>query len=65
MNNLVNTFKIMPGCAAIDCSNSAKKGFLMKHFPKNEQRRKLWLIKLKRDDWVPTNYSCMCEVSKL
>lgn len=53
----------MPGCAAINCSNSATKGFLMKHFPKDKVRRKLWLIKMKRDDWSPTNYSCLCEVS--
>ncbi|KAL5246397.1 hypothetical protein ACI65C_013805 [Semiaphis heraclei] len=52
----------MPGCAAINCSNSATKGFLMKHFPKDKVRRKLWLIKMKRDNWSPTNYSCLCEV---
>lgn len=55
----------MPGCAAIRCSNSSSKGFLMKHFPKDSERRRLWLLKLKRDNWVPTNYSCICKVSKL
>ena len=64
MNNIVNTLNIMPGCAAIAFSNSAKKGFLMKHFPKDFKRRKLWLVKMKQDNLVPTNYSCICEVSK-
>jgi len=53
----------MPGCSAINCSNSASKGFLMKHFPKDKVRRKLWLVKMKRDNWSPTNYSSLCEVS--
>ncbi|XP_025409640.1 THAP domain-containing protein 1-like isoform X2 [Sipha flava] len=52
----------MPGCAAINCSNSVTKGFLMKHFPKDKVRRKLWLVKMKRDNWSPTNYSCLCEI---
>lgn len=52
----------MPGCAAVGCSNSAKKGYLMKRFPKNPIRRKEWLIKMKRDKWTPTDYSCLCEV---
>ncbi|KAL5242065.1 hypothetical protein ACI65C_009475 [Semiaphis heraclei] len=43
----------MPGCAAINCSNSATKGFLMKHFPKDKVRRKFWLVKMKRDNWSP------------
>jgi hypothetical protein len=33
----------MPGCAAVGCSNSAKKGFIMKKFPKDPARRKEWL----------------------
>ncbi|XP_044745013.1 THAP domain-containing protein 5-like [Coccinella septempunctata] len=52
----------MPGCAVINCKNSAKKGFLMKHFPKDPSRRKQWIINMKRDNWNPTKYSCLCEV---
>jgi len=55
----------MPGCAAVGCSNSNKKGYLMKHFPTDPARRKLWLVKMKRDNWKPTNYSCLCEVRQL
>ncbi|KAJ4426849.1 hypothetical protein ANN_26648 [Periplaneta americana] len=52
----------MPGCAAVGCSNSAKKGMLMKRFPKDPARRKEWHIKMKRDKWKPTDYSYLCEV---
>nr|CAI5846199.1 unnamed protein product [Callosobruchus analis] len=52
----------MPGCAAVNCSNSAKKGFILKRFPRDPVRRKEWLIKMRRDKWIPTDYSCLCEV---
>ncbi|KAJ4436301.1 hypothetical protein ANN_18932 [Periplaneta americana] len=52
----------IPGCAAVGCSNSAKKGMLMKRFPKDPARRKEWHIKMKRDKWKPTDYSYLCEV---
>lgn len=54
----------MPGCAAINCSNSAKKGFLMKRFPRVPSIRKEWLIKTRRNHWTPTDYSCLCEVGR-
>lgn len=53
----------MPGCAAVNCSNSSEKGFLMKRFPRDPEKRKLWQIKTKRDNWKPTNNSYLCEVS--
>jgi hypothetical protein len=52
----------MPGCSAVGCSNSAKKGFLMKKFPKEPKRRAEWAIRTKRDKWVPTDSSVLCEV---
>nr|CAI5858219.1 unnamed protein product [Callosobruchus analis] len=53
----------MPCCAAVNCSTSSTKGFLMKHFPKDPERRRQWLIKTRRDNWIPTDHSCLCEVS--
>jgi hypothetical protein len=53
----------MPGCAAVDCTNSSAKSFLMKHFPTDPKRKKDWLIHMKRANWNPTKYSCICEVS--
>lgn len=52
----------MPGCAGFGCSNSAKKGFLMKRFPRDPARRREWAIKIKRENWTPTDHSCVCEV---
>lgn len=53
----------MPCCVAIGCSNSDKKGYLMKHFPRDPIRKKLWMAKIKRDKWTPSQHSCICEVS--
>lgn len=46
----------MPGCAAFGCTNSNKKRFLMKHFPKDYARREQWLSKMRQDNWAPTKY---------
>nr|CAI5831972.1 unnamed protein product [Callosobruchus analis] len=32
--------KNMPGCAPVHCSNSSEKGFLMKRFPRDPDRKK-------------------------
>ncbi|CAG9768759.1 unnamed protein product [Ceutorhynchus assimilis] len=53
---------IMPGCAAIGCPNSARKGFIMKRFPKDPKRRKQWADQLNRGKWSPTEWSALCEV---
>lgn len=44
------------------CSNSTRDGFRLYQFPKDEKRRKEWLIKCKRDKWSPTPTSKICEV---
>ncbi|KAL5246277.1 hypothetical protein ACI65C_013685 [Semiaphis heraclei] len=54
----------MPCCVAIGCSNSDKKGYLMKHFPRDPIRKKLWMAKIKRDKWTPSQHSCICEYLK-
>lgn len=52
----------MPGCAALGCSNSAKKGFSMKQFPRDPRRRKQWALNMRRANWTPTDYTRLCEV---
>ncbi|KAH1000601.1 hypothetical protein HUJ04_012908 [Dendroctonus ponderosae] len=52
----------MAGCSAIGCTNSSEKGFLMRRFPKDLQRRRQWGIKMKRANWVPTDSSKICEI---
>lgn len=52
----------MVGCAAFGCSNQSSKGFLMKAFPKDPKRRKIWADKVRRKNWIPTDHSRICEV---
>ncbi|KAF2890359.1 hypothetical protein ILUMI_15814 [Ignelater luminosus] len=52
----------MPGCASVGCSNSSTKGFVMKRLPRDSERRKQWLVKMKRDKWKPTDNTYLCEV---
>ncbi|XP_044749544.1 acyl-CoA:lysophosphatidylglycerol acyltransferase 1-like isoform X2 [Coccinella septempunctata] len=59
--NSVAPRPIIPGYTAINCSNSAKKSFLIKHFPKDHLRRKQWMINMNRHNWRPTDYSCFWE----
>lgn len=54
----------MPGCCAFGCSNRDSKGFLMKRFPSDPERRKLWETKVKRDNWKAKDSSYLCEVSE-
>ncbi|CAH1406768.1 unnamed protein product [Nezara viridula] len=51
----------MVHCCAFGCSNSSEKGFSMKRFPSNPQRRKVWAAKVKRENWTPTNATRICE----
>ncbi|KYN07075.1 hypothetical protein ALC62_01964 [Cyphomyrmex costatus] len=51
----------MGGCAAPYCNNSTVKGHTMKRFPKNPERRVIWIKNVNREDWVPTNNSLLCE----
>ena len=53
----------MGGCAAVDCTNSSKKGFRMFKFPTEINRRKKWIINCCRDNWVPGLRAELCSVS--
>ncbi|CAL1680879.1 unnamed protein product [Lasius platythorax] len=52
----------MSGCLASFCNNSSKKGYIMKVFPKNPERRASWLQNVVRENWVLTDNSYLCEV---
>ncbi|KAL1488867.1 hypothetical protein ABEB36_014662 [Hypothenemus hampei] len=52
----------MPSCAAIGCTNSSKKGFLMKRFSRDPKRRLEWTTQVNRINWEPTDFSVLCEV---
>ncbi|XP_029347085.1 THAP domain-containing protein 4-like [Acyrthosiphon pisum] len=52
----------MGGCTAVNCTNSGRKGIRLFRFPKDDSRRKIWLQNCRRDKWVPTNSSGLCEI---
>ncbi len=51
----------MPCCAAVGCHNKEHNVRLFR-FPRDEERRKLWEIKVKREGWSPNDNSQLCEV---
>lgn len=52
----------MPGCSAINCTNSFSKGYAMYRFPRDPKRRKEWLVQMRCEEWVPTDASRLCVV---
>ncbi|KAF5306276.1 hypothetical protein FQA39_LY08974 [Lamprigera yunnana] len=52
----------MVGCAAVGCTNRSESGFLMKHFPRDPQRRIEWAATMNRKNWFPTDHTVLCEV---
>lgn len=52
----------MGGCSYQFCNNSSKKGYVMRIFPKNAERRAVWVQNMGRDNWIPTDNSYLCEV---
>ncbi|XP_035205520.1 uncharacterized protein LOC118180551 [Stegodyphus dumicola] len=52
----------MGGCAAPNCSNQSKNNFRLFRFPRNEERRRKWIINSRRDQWIPGPGAYLCEV---
>ncbi|XP_077499842.1 THAP domain-containing protein 7-like [Amblyomma americanum] len=50
----------MPGCCVPQCTNHCRKGTRMYRFPASPNRRKRWLVQVKRDGWEPTAASRVC-----
>lgn len=51
------------GCSAGYCTNTNKKGFQMCPFPKDSEKRKIWIQNINRIDWIPTSNARLCDVS--
>ena len=51
----------MVGCSAPNCHNRSEKGVRHFAFPADKDRRKRWLINCRRDKWIPTSTSRLCE----
>ncbi|XP_035223854.1 THAP domain-containing protein 2-like isoform X2 [Stegodyphus dumicola] len=50
----------MGGCAASDCSNHSRKGHVLVKFPKNQERRKIWVTNCRRINWEPGSGAQLC-----
>lgn len=53
----------MVGCCAVGCKNRTEQGYIMKVFPRDPTRRKEWAVKVRRENWTPSNSSYLCEVT--
>ena len=53
----------MGGCAAPNCSNHTrqKPSRSFYRFPKDQQRKKKWLVQTKRDQWDPKSSDRLCD----
>lgn len=48
-------------CCAFGCTNrQGKAGIKFFRFPKDVERRKKWIVAIKRQNWTPTEYSRVC-----
>lgn len=54
----------MPGCCVPGCSNSTAKGFSMRSFPIDPERKALWIANIGKPNWEPKSHSRICEVCK-
>lgn len=52
----------MPGCCVPGCSNSTAKGFSMRSFPTDRERKALWITNIGIANWEPKTNSRICEV---
>ena len=50
----------VPGCKTNYDSEVKDENVSVFHFPNDEERRKLWLWKIKRKDFVPSKESVVC-----
>ena len=51
----------MVGCSAPNCHNRSEKGIRLFPFPTDKDRRNRWLVNCRRENWVPTSTSRLCE----
>ena len=47
-------------CTAFNCKHDGKSSVSFFQFPTNEKYRKIWVEKVRRIDWEPTEHSRLC-----
>ncbi|XP_060085556.1 THAP domain-containing protein 5-like [Ylistrum balloti] len=52
----------MVQCVAINCTNRSGQRVSLFAFPKDDKLRNAWTVKLKRQDFVPTKHSRLCQI---
>jgi len=52
----------MGACTAPNCSNSRKNKIKLFRFPREKIRKDKWVQNCRRDKWIPTAHSELCEV---
>ena len=50
-------------CCAGYCTNTNIKGYQMCRFPKDSERKRIWIQNMNRTDWIPTSDARLCDVS--
>jgi THAP domain len=53
----------MPHCSAVNCANGARNGLKVHKFPRDPIRRAIRIQNCRRDHWIPTEHSVLCDVS--
>ena len=54
--------KLVKSCSAVRCTNRALKtsGISFYRFPADPERRAKWVAAVRREDWQPSKYTCIC-----
>lgn len=47
-------------CVAFNCNTRSGQGYGLYTFPKDPDRRKIWIQKVKRQNFLPTEHSRLC-----
>ncbi|XP_012535077.1 THAP domain-containing protein 1 [Monomorium pharaonis] len=51
----------MAGCCVPGCRNSTTKGFSVRSFPRDRERRRQWIVSIGVPNWQPNTNSRICE----
>ncbi|RLU18372.1 hypothetical protein DMN91_008729 [Ooceraea biroi] len=51
----------MPQCCAMNCFSQQVTGKLFHCLPRDPVRRAIWIRRIERKDWTPSNNSRLCE----
>ena len=47
-------------CCAVDCTNGSGSGKTFHRFPRDSKLKQLWIARVKRKNWSPTQTTVLC-----